>query len=245
MTNKIWTASPLVTQRRQRFWGILTRKERWGLSWFGGLIVFTAILLMFYLFWLSIYPFLAVTQRTDADYLVVEGWIHDYAIRAAVSEFRASSYQRVFATGGPTEGTGEYTNDYNTSANVGADLLKKDGLPAEIVQVVPSHVTDRDRTYSSAVALRNWFRGQRIPVHSLDIVTEALHARRTRLLFQEAFGPETVIGIIAVPTPDYDPHYWWHYSEGLKDVFGETVAYFYVKLFFRPPSGEGAQGTPR
>jgi hypothetical protein len=71
-------------------------------------------------------------------------------------------------------------------------------------------------------------------VHSLNIVTEGVHARRTRLLFQKAFGENAAIGIIAVPNPDYDPKQWWRYSEGVREVVGETVAYLYAKLLFHP-----------
>src|SRR5882724_4048242 len=133
-------------------WGILVRKERWGLSWRGWLTVFAGVLLTFSLFLFRVYPFLAVTHRVDTNVLVVEGWIHKYAICAAVAEFREGSYQRVFTTGGPVEGTGGYINDYQTSASVGADLLTKCGLPNESVQMVPSRVMDRDRTYDSAIA---------------------------------------------------------------------------------------------
>ena len=111
-----------------------------------------------YLLLKTIHPFLAVTERVDADILVVEGWIHRYAIRQGAEEFKRGSYQRIFTTGGPENGSGGYTNDYNTSASVGADILtKKFGVPNDLVQMVPSRVIDRDRTYSSAIALRDWF----------------------------------------------------------------------------------------
>ena len=57
----------------------------------------------------------------------MEGWIHEYAIRAALKEFQSNHYEQIFTTGGPVEGTGGYTNDYCTSASVGADLLRKNG----------------------------------------------------------------------------------------------------------------------
>jgi len=164
----------------------------------------------------------------------VEGWIHEYAIRAAMEEFRSSSYQQVLTTGGPVEGTGGYINDYQTSASVGADLLKKNGLPNESVQMVPSRVMDRDRTYGSAVALRNWFRENNSPVRSINVVTEDVHARRTGLLFRKALGDDVAVGVIAVPNPDYDSRYWWRYSQGVKDVVSETVAFIYAKLLFYP-----------
>src|SRR6266481_7241302 len=218
----------------QKFWGTFVRKERWGLSWRGWLIVFTGVILAFYVFLFRIYPFLAVTHRVDTNVLVVEGWVHEYAIRAAVAEFRSNSYQRVFTTGGPVEGTGGYINDYQTSASVGADLLTKCGLANESVQMVPSRVMDRDRTYDSAVALRNWFREHNMSVRSINVVTEDLHARRSRLLFQKALGHDVAVGVIAVAHPDYDASHWWRYSEGVKDVVSETVAFIYAKLLFYP-----------
>jgi uncharacterized SAM-binding protein YcdF (DUF218 family) len=216
----------------QKFWGTLVRKERWGLSRRGCLIVLAGVLLAFSAFLLRVYPFLAVTHRVDTNVLVVEGWIHEYSIRAAVEEFRSKSYQRVFTTGGPVEGAGGYINDYNTSASVGADLLRKNGLPSESVQMVPSRVMDRERTYGSAIALQNWFREHNMPVRSINIVTEDIHARRTCLLFQKALGHNVAVGVIAVPNPDYDPRHWWRYSEGVKDVFAESVAYIYARLLF-------------
>jgi uncharacterized SAM-binding protein YcdF (DUF218 family) len=220
----------------QKFWGTFVRKERWGLSWRGWLIVFAGVLLVSYVFFVRVYPFLAVTHRVDTNVLVVEGWIHEYAICAALREFQSNHYERVFTTGGPVEGAGGYINDYNTAASVGADFLRKNGLPNESLQMVPSRVMDHDRTYGSAVALRNWFREHNMPVRSINVVTEDLHARRTRLLFQKALGNDVAVGVISVPNPDYDARHWWRYSEGAKDVVAENLAYIYAKLlFFYPP----------
>jgi hypothetical protein len=217
-----------------KLFGIFTRKERLGLSWRGWLIIFAAALTTFCTFLFRIYPFLAVTHPVDTNILVIEGWIHEYAVHAAVEEFRSNHYERVFATGGPVKGTGGYINDYNTSANVGAEMLTKNGLPNESLQMVPSRVMDRDRTYGSAVALRNWCREHNMRVRSLNVLTEDVHARRSQLLFAKALGPEIAVGIIAVPNPDYDARRWWRYSEGVKDVISETAAYLYAKLLFYP-----------
>ena len=107
------------SHRSQKLWGILTRKERWGLSWRGWLLLTSAGLVVAYLAFLNIHPFLAVTHRVNTNVLVVEGWIPRYAIREAAEEFKTDSYQRIFTTGGPVEGSDGYTNDYNTSASVG------------------------------------------------------------------------------------------------------------------------------
>jgi uncharacterized SAM-binding protein YcdF (DUF218 family) len=215
-------------------WGLFDRRQRWSLSWRGRLILAFAVVLVSILVFRNVYPFLAITHRVDGQVLVVEGWIHEYAIRAALKEFQTNHYQRVFTTGGPVVGTGGYINDFYTSASVGAELLRRNGLANGSVQEVPSRVMDRDRTYGSALALRNWFREHNMAVSGVDVVTEDLHARRTRLLFQKALGDKVAVGVIAAPNPDYDPKRWWHYSAGVKEVVSEAAAYAYARLLFYP-----------
>jgi len=180
------------------------------------------------------HPFLAATHRVEARVLVVEGWVHDYTIRWAAEEFKAGSYERAFTTGGPRPGENTQRSDYYTLASYGARRLKASGVPDECVQMVPSPVSGRDRTYSSALALRDWFREHKVDVHSFNILTEDAHARRTRLLFEKAFGSEVRIGVIAITNPEYDPKHWWRYSEGVREVLGEAIAYVYARVFFHP-----------
>jgi uncharacterized SAM-binding protein YcdF (DUF218 family) len=229
-----------VDPRSRRFWGILTREQRWGISIRGWFVLVVIGFVSFALLLLNTYPFLAITDRVNANVLVVEGWVHPYAIRAAVKEFKTGGYRRIFTTGGPVVGRGGYVNDYQTAASVGADLLKKDGIPGEVVQMVPTRVMGRDRTYSSAVALRDWLLEHNLQVRSLNIVTEGAHARRTRLLFEEALGRDVNVGVISVPSPDFDATRWWYYSEALEDVVGEGLGYLYAKFFYYPRESEPA-----
>jgi uncharacterized SAM-binding protein YcdF (DUF218 family) len=219
---------------RAKLWGMLMRKERWGLSWKGRAPLAATALAAGLIIFFNIHPFLAVTQRVDTRVLVVEGWVHDFTFEAAVKEFRTGSYDQVFATGGPIVGQGGYTSDSHTYASIGAQQLVKAGIPKELVQMVPSRVMERDRTYSSAVALRDWFHGHNMSVRSINVLTEEYHARRSWLLFQEVFGKEVKVGIISVPSPDYNANYWWKYSEGVREVIDEGIAYVYAKLFFWP-----------
>jgi uncharacterized SAM-binding protein YcdF (DUF218 family) len=221
-----------LSERRLALFGLLVRKQRWSLSWRGAIVILIVAVSLAVSTFLGLYPFLAITQRVDTKILVVEGWVHKYAIRSAVDEFRRGSYQQIFTTGGPVVGNGGYVNDYQTSASVGADLLKKFEVPSELVQMVPSHVIGRDRTYSSALALRDWLEDHAISVGSFNVLTEDFHARRTRLLYQRAFGKGVSIGIIAVPSPDYDANHWWRYSDGVREAVGESIAYLYARLVF-------------
>ena len=219
---------------QSKFLGLVTRRERWSISWRGWALVAVVSVIAAYAFMRNVHPFFAITERVDARLLAVEGWVNSFAIRAAAKEVQAHTYERVFSTGGPVRGTGAYTNDFNTAAGVGADRLKSEGVPAGLVHVVASRIMARDRTYSSAVALREWCRAHQISLSSINVLTEDIHARRTRLLYQKALGDEVRIGIIAVQSPDYDARYWWRYSEGVRAVIGECFAYVYAKYFFRP-----------
>jgi uncharacterized SAM-binding protein YcdF (DUF218 family) len=236
---------PSAPREARALGGLMVRRYRWGLSLKAKLLILVALLVLSLVALFGVYPFLALTERVDADVLVVEGWVHPYAIEASAEEFRVHHYRQIFTTGGPVVGKGGYINDYQTSASVGADLLKKAGFPAELVQMVPSHVIGRDRTYSSATALRDWFLEHNLQVRSVNIVTEGAHARRTRLLFEKALGPDIRVGVISVPSPDYDVSHWWYYSEGTEEIIQEGIGYLYAKLFWiRDRTARDAAGRP-
>lgn len=223
----------LEPPKKRALGGLLVRRYRWGLSPWAKILLLVLMLGCGVIVVFGAYPFLAVTERVDADVLVVEGWVHPYTIDASVEELKRGSYRQIFTTGGPVVGKGGYVNDYQTSASVGAELLKHAGAPEELVQMVPSHVIGRDRTYSSAVALRNWLEQHDLRPRAINIVTEGAHARRTRLLFRRALGPNIAVGVISIPSPDFDAKRWWYYSEGVEDVIEEGIGYLYAISLFR------------
>jgi hypothetical protein len=221
-------------QARRKLGGLLVRRECWTLSWrarIAGLII--AAGLAIFLFFTA-HPFLACTDRANGDVLVVEGWIHDWAMKVGVDEFKQHRYGLIYVTGGPAYGPGHYTSIYDTLAHVGVSRLKAAGLPDQCLQMVPSDEIGRDRTYNDAVTLRRWFDEHHTPVSSMNILTEGAHARRTRLLYEKAFNGKVHIGIISVSNPNYDAKRWWRYSDGVREVVGETVAYLYARFLFHP-----------
>jgi uncharacterized SAM-binding protein YcdF (DUF218 family) len=220
--------------REKAFFGLLDRKPRWSLSLRGWLSSAAFVLGLAALVFFGIHPFLSVSHRVETDILVVEGWVHKSVIQAAAAEFTNGSYRCVFTTGGPIHGTSAYVNDFNTAASVGADLLKAAGLPADVVQMVPCRVKDRDRTYGAAIALRDWWRTNQVTVRSVNVVSEGIHARRSWMLFREALGSDVAVGIISIPDEEYPAARWWRYSAGVKDTISEGVAYLYTRLFFHP-----------
>src|SRR5580698_6230646 len=74
----------------RRCFGLLLRRERWGLSLRGWLAAGGMAALLGVLFVLRIYPFLAVTDRkAPADCLVAEGWVPVDILRGACAEFKS------------------------------------------------------------------------------------------------------------------------------------------------------------
>lgn len=219
---------------RQMLCGLLVRKECLCFSWRGRFLVVLLVLLIGGPIFLHAHAFLAPTLRQDTETLVVEGWVHSFGVEAAVREFNLGHYKRVLTTGGPIEGMGSSNSIYNTDAYQSAALLRKAGIPDDMVQSVPSRFVGRDRTYSSAVTLRDWMQSNKLQIQSFNVLTEDAHARRTWMLFQKAFGKSAAVGIISVPNPDFDPTHWWRTSEGVREVIDESVAYLYAKLFFWP-----------
>ena len=117
---------PQATPPRRAVWGLLDRKERWSLSWRGWLMVVFALVLTGRSDFQRHLPFSCDNHRVKADVLVVEGWVHEYAIRAAAEEFRSGSYRRVFTTGGPVEEL-EDTSMISIPRPVWGRTLKKSG----------------------------------------------------------------------------------------------------------------------
>jgi hypothetical protein len=75
--------------------------------------------------------------------------------------------------------------------------LKERGVPDTALTAVPAGPASRDRTYSNAVALREWVRRSGLRLEALDLVSQGPHARRSRLLYQLALGPQVRVGIFA------------------------------------------------
>ncbi len=179
----------------------------------------------------GLHPFLAVTAREPAEALVVEGWIPDFGLRAARAEFLRGGYGRIYVVGVPLE-KGDLLVGYGSHAEVGRATLERLGVPADRLQAVPAPKVRRDRTFASAVALRDWLARQGKLPAALNVVTTDAHARRSRLLFAKAFGDRTRIGIVAVPDEQYDGPRWWRSSQGVRIVLSEWLGYLYARLLF-------------
>jgi hypothetical protein len=221
----------LPSPGRQRFFGLIERKMRWSLSWRGRGLATVLVVCLLLLGVFGIHPFLAVTSRTNTDVLVVEGWLPNYALEECISEFHAKHYRLILTVGGEIL-SGTNIDPGDSLASNAAARLRYLGLKSPFLEPVPSPARYRDRTFASAVALRQWNEKNHQHLGRFNLVTLGPHARRSRLLFEKAFGDKTQVGVISIENREYDPARWWRCSEGVKEVVCESLAYLYARLFF-------------
>jgi len=160
--------------------------------------------------------------------LVLDGLIPDYAIEEAIHIYYTEKYEIIVTTGG--------------SAYAGFSLLGKKSM-AEITYLtfleygfnknnivfLPVGNILRDRTYTSALRLKEWLNTYETDNKSINIVAMGCHAQRSKYLFQKALGNDYFVGVIAVPDQSYDIDHWWKSSKGFRTVFSEIIAFFYSR----------------
>lgn len=183
----------------------------------------------------EIHPFLSVNDPIPGGVLVVEGWLPDYALEETIAQFRRDHSRSLYVTGGSIE-HGAPLAQYRSSAELCAATLVRLGLDTDVVQAVPAPKVRRDRTYASAVALKDWLSQHGTVATNINVISMGPHARRTRLLFSKALGNGYRVGVICIEDRGYDPKKWWESSAGVRAVTGETIAYCYARLLFRPPT---------
>jgi hypothetical protein len=221
------------------YWGLLKRKESLVLTWRGRLfLLVVGITALFYAVQ-HIHSFLAPIRPSHGEILVVEGWVPDSVLNEAITLFNAGNYQLIVTTGGPIT-TGSYLSEHSTYANLAAATLRKLGVKQNVVVPVPAPFAQKNRTFASALALKDWLSQRRMLSPALDVLSLGAHARRTQLLFQKALGDNVQVGIIAASNPQYDANKWWTSSAGVRTLIGETLAYLYARFLFNPQEQGGA-----
>lgn len=181
--------------------------------------------------------YLAVNEPNQGDYLVVEGWQSEHSLKQALAVFQNGSYQYLITTGGPD--SRRINPEYKTYAEQSANFLLSQGLDATRLIVIPAPASAQDRTFLSAVMVRNWFISRDNKSLALDVFTQGVHARRTYTLYKMAFRKSDEIGIYASEPNSYELKRWWQTSEGAKSVVTEVVGMVWVKCCFN----SGVQGS--
>lgn len=82
------------------------------------------------------------------------------------------------------------------------------------------------------MALKRRLHQQASGVTGINLVSIGVHARRSHLLFQKAFGSDVRVGIIAIEDRNYSNERWWKFSDGVRAVMDELFAYIYALIVF-------------
>ncbi len=190
--------------------------------------IIVLILVLILVFILLIHSFLAVTESVPAEVLVVEGWLPDSDLQLAAYEVKNRNYSQVITIGGPLS---DSTSHNKNNAQQAVQKLISYGVEKNALTAVPFFKKTKHKTFMSFIALREWILRSNFPVHSLNIFTGSVHARKSWTICRRVLGKRIKIGIIAAPAVRYDPQFWWLSKRGIRLVFKNSLGYLYA-LFF-------------
>jgi hypothetical protein len=196
-------------------------------------MVVILLMVMVCVFSRTIHPFLAKNEPIQAELLVVEGFIPDYAIEACMHIFERGGYKDLVITG-KKRMKGAHLDQYENDGEFSAATLEKLGFDrSKIIVIALNEEVERDRTYASAAALFEWMTNHN-RMDDFNLATLGTHARRSQLLFEKAFDHQNQIGVISIPNQSYDASKWWKSSQGFREVTKELIAWIYARFFFFP-----------
>ncbi|HBX60911.1 MAG TPA: hypothetical protein DEG65_13045, partial [Methylophaga sp.] len=172
---------------------LFRKRQLWFPTIWGGLIILLLLTLCSLLLLRQLAVILAPTDPVaDRTYLVVEGWQDEDSLLAALAIFNAEQYQYMITTGGPNV---RFLSPAHASyAEQAGAFMVQHGLDAEKLIMIPAPESAQERTYLSAVMVRDWLALKETDLKGLNVHTSDVHARRTRSLYREAF-PNVEIGI--------------------------------------------------
>lgn len=216
---------------------LFRRREVWLPTGWGALLLAAAAALLTVAVLRGLGGFLAIEAPASgrdghgARVLVVEGWLEEDALDQTIAVIGASHYEHILAAGGPIENWRQ-AQLWPTYAERAADYLRQHGVTAV---AVPAPASAQDRSFLSAVVVREWLQAHGLGGEPIDVYSAGVHARRSRLVYRLAFGARTEIGIrAALPRGDAVAR-WWSSSDSAKTTIGELLGLAWTECCFWPP----------
>jgi uncharacterized SAM-binding protein YcdF (DUF218 family) len=189
------------------------------------LLVFVAWIL---LAWVAAEALIVKSELTHADALVVLAGSSTYIERTqrAAQLFQQGRAPLIILTNDNIPSGWSVKEERNPLfVELAADELKRQGVPAEMIEIVPGTVSS---TYDEAVSLQR-YTGEK-GLRSILIVTSAYQSRRALWTLRRVFrGSNVEIGLDAVEPGQQSPRagVWWFYGLGWQMVPGEYVKMIY------------------
>ena len=219
------------------YFKLFKKKECRRLTFSGWLVLFFFISIVFWISAKYAHAFLAINEPIISKVLVVEGHVPDFTLDSVKHIIKNNQDTLIFTTGIPLT-QGSYLCGYTNYADLTAASLYALGIDSSLIISVPCHPKQRDRTFESAMALKRKLKKMNLNKGCFNVLTTDTHARRTKLLFEEAFGDSWKIGIISIHSTNYNNNKWWTSSYGMRAVVYEGLAWFYAKFLFYPDKSD-------
>jgi hypothetical protein len=220
---------------------LFRRRQVWLPTLWGGVLLLAAAAFVVVMLALHAYELLAPHRPArgatgdGARTLVVEGWMQASDLQQAVAVLRAGRYERVLTTGGPIlDSWSESGAAWPNYAERAAAYLRTHGVTSVPVIAVETPDVSKDRSYLSAVRVRDWVRQAGVAGQGVDLFSAGVHTRRSWLVYRMAFRDAAEIGVLAAQPVEYDAQRWWTTSDGTKTTLGESLSLGWTKCCFWP-----------
>jgi uncharacterized SAM-binding protein YcdF (DUF218 family) len=204
------------------------QQQQWGRAWRRGRIALLALVAWLLLAWVAAEALIVKSELAQADALVVLAGSSTYIERThrAAQLFQRGRAPVIILTNDNIPSGWSVEEQRNPLfVELAADELKRQGVPAEKIEVMPGTVSS---TYEEAVRLRD-YAGQK-SLRSILVVTSAYQSRRALWTIRRVFrGSNVEIGLEAVEPGQQSPRagVWWFYGLGWQMVPGEYVKMVY------------------
>jgi hypothetical protein len=219
---------------RKKILFIFSKRERWGLNRYGLLMTLLIVIGLLVICNQSIVFFLSKQKPVDARAVIIEGYVEDWAYPQIVSLLMEIKPEIIITTGTSLD-RGFYLSNIPSTAHLVGQSLVKLGIDSLIVNIVPvSPDVLRNRTYHSALETKKFLIENHPDIGKVNLISTSVHARRSHYLFKLVYENDIEMGNYVINAPYINKNNWYKSSRGFRAVLSETLAWLYVRLFFRP-----------
>jgi hypothetical protein len=202
-------------------------KTIWLPTWQGWILLCLLLAGFLVTIFSNIHRFLAVTNRVaGADILVMEAWVPEVVVQAAVKEFKEGGYQLLLISDLREHDDRDGRSQDVRKLSVINRIISL-GIPRDRIIECFGPATYDHRSAAMAIAVRDALQQGGITSKGLNVIAPAAHARKTWLVYQRVLVSETQTGCVAVPTEDYDSARWWRTTTGAKWVITNGISWLY------------------
>ena len=202
------------------------------LTAFGWLLTVSIFTVLFVVWMFVVHDFLAVNKPENTHIWVIEGYVSD-SVLDSVAVMTGFADSLLFICAGLPVDKNFLCPEYNDYATYNADVLKAKGMDSTRVFAAPAEHVYSDRTYSTALNVKEKLKSLGYTSGKFNIVCTGTHARRSQHLYRKAFKSDWKVGVVSFPDHFYRG-VWWRSSEGARAVVYEMFAYLYCVIFFHP-----------